>query len=91
MLCLLWVPRSEFGEGEYILPIKNLNNVEHLFGEAPTFGGWCDDGDKYVFTSFFPNYLKQIVGLTNNLIEWAIIRSQTVDHLVEASNLIDNE
>ena len=91
LLCLLWVPRSEFGEDDKIIPIQNLNNVENLFGEAPTFGGWCDSGDKYVFTSFFPNYMKQIVGLTDNLINWAIVRSQTVGQLVEVSTSIDNE
>ncbi|MDB9704051.1 hypothetical protein OAA86_08165 [Rhodospirillales bacterium] len=91
LLCLLWVPRSEFGEGDNILPIKNLNSVENLFGEAPTFGGWCDDGDKYVFTSFFPNYLKQMAGLTDNLINWAVVRSKTVDQLVELSASIGHE
>jgi hypothetical protein len=82
LLSLLWVPRSEFGEEEAI-PIQTLNNMEHSFGEAPTFGGWCDSDDNYVFTSFLPNYLKDLVGITDNLINWARIRSHTVGQLVQ--------
>jgi hypothetical protein len=83
LLCLLWVPRSEFGNDDGPLPIKTLNDIEHLLGEAPTFGGWCDDGEMYVFTSFFPNYLKSLAGITDSIINWATIRSQTIETLVE--------
>ena len=88
LLCLLWVPKSEFGEEGQELPIKMLNDVEHLFGEAPTFGGWCDDKDRYVFTSFYPNYLKNLDGITDNLIDWAITRSTVIGDLVELSHEI---
>ncbi len=88
LLSLLWVPRSEFGNDDETLSIKRLNDIEHLFGEAPTFGGWCDDGDNYVFTSFFPNYLKNLTSITDSIINWAIIRSHTVNSLVEASSSI---
>lgn len=64
LLCLLWMPKSEFGEEGQELTIKELNDVEFLFGMAPLFGGWCDDKDRYVFTSFYPNYLKSLDGIT---------------------------
>ena len=91
LLCLLWVPKTEFGENDDVLSIQRLNHLEHLFGEAPTFGGWCDDGENYVFTSFFPNYLKSLNGITDSIINWAIIRSRMIETLVEVSAAIGDE
>jgi hypothetical protein len=91
LLSLLWVPREEFDDRENVISIKMLNDVEHLFGEAPTFGGWCDDGDNYVFTSFFPNYLKNLNGITDSIINWAIIRSQMIKPLIEVSTSISEK
>jgi hypothetical protein len=89
LLCLLWVPPLRTGDDDSPIPIKTINDMEHLFGEAPTFGGWCDDGDRYVFTSFFQNYLKSMNAITDSIINWAIIRSRTIDTLVEVAGAID--
>ena len=87
LLSLLHVPREEFGE-KNTLSIRNANNLEYTFGKAPTFGAWCDNDEHYVFTSFFPNYLKNLPGLSDSVINWAMTRSQTVGRLVQISEEI---
>ena len=90
LLSLFRVPRIEFG-GDDVLPIEELNFMEQNFGEAPSFGGWCDDHDDYVFTSFFPNYLKDLPGLTESLIDWTFTRSNSISQLVQMSKEPENE
>ena len=77
LLSLLSVPGADLTIDGEMISIHSLNSWEYLVGEAPTFGGWCRDGNDFVFASFAPNFLKSLPDFTDHLINWATIRAHT--------------
>ena len=58
-----------------------MNTWENLIADTPTFGGWYSDGDKLVFTQFFPNNMKGLPNFTDLLISWARSRVASAKEL----------
>jgi hypothetical protein len=63
--------------------INELNRAAFLFDDAPTFGAWCKRDGAFWFASFAPNFLKQLPGFTDFIVDTAKIRMATTRSLVK--------
>jgi hypothetical protein len=85
LLCLLRISKSSLLEVRKNLEASELNKWAFLIGDAPTFGAWCAEGDDFVFVQFFPNWVKELPGLMDLIVEHARLRAAEIRLLVEAS------
>jgi hypothetical protein len=84
LLSLLRIKPGTMEFNKQRIPINHLNICDCLTSNAPTFGAWCKDDDKYIFVTFAPNFLKGLPRFTENLIYWSSVRAYNIKSLVEA-------
>jgi len=70
-------------DNEHDISINELNLASWLADDAPFFGAWCKDDDTIWFISFAPNFLKDLPGFTDVMIDAATTRLGALDNLVE--------
>lgn len=75
LLSQLQVPRAVLTIDGHPVTAMQLNGVEFLTGEDPTFGAWVDDADGCSFQSFLPNMLQSVTGFDHHWVEWSIRRA----------------
>src|SRR6478672_5985294 len=81
LLCLSWPPESVLRVEDSPVEVSAMNTWENLIADTPAFGGWYSDGDKLVFTQFFPNNMKGLPNFTDLLISWARSRVASAKEL----------
>jgi hypothetical protein len=64
---------------------NEMNIFELLASDIPMFGGWCVDGDKLRFVSFFPNFIKEADQLLEHVVSWGVRRLRSVDETTSAA------
>src|SRR6266508_391922 len=74
---LLRIPKEDLAIEGHPFSVNELNIIEFFDGEAPTFGGWHQDGADYVFASFAPNILGSWSHFAHHLITWGYVRAYT--------------
>ena len=72
-----------FRDIEPEISINELNFATWLADDAPVFGAWCKDDDSIWFVSFAPNFLKELPGFTDLMIDAAMTRMLALGNLVE--------
>ena len=78
LLCLFRAPKKIFSSGESVLDLNELNQIAFNMDHVPFLGGWSIDGDDFVFTQFFPNFLKGLPNLSEMIIDNAGQRSRFI-------------
>ena len=78
------LPIPDFFRGhEPEISINELNLATWLADDAPAFGAWCKDDDSIWFISFAPNFLKELPGFADVMIDAATTRMHALGNLVE--------
>lgn len=83
LLSLLRMPKASVAGEDAAIDAAGLNMWGYLIGRAPTFGAWCELGDNFIFAQFFPNFVKELPDLTDQIIRWATVRCQEVQGFAE--------
>ena len=79
---LLRVPNAaKLCEGRF--EVNSLNHFANSFDDVPYLGGWCSDGDDFVFAQFAPNLLRGLPAFTDLIIDWAHKRTNSLPDLVD--------
>ena len=77
-------PGPDFFRGnDHQISINELNLATWLADDAPMFGAWCEHEDSVWFISFAPNFLKDLPGFADLMIDAAMIRNQAIGDLVK--------
>lgn len=84
LLSQLQVPRAVLTIDGHPVTAMQLNGVEFLTGEDPTFGAWVDDTDGCSFQSFLPNILQPLIGFSEHWVEWSIRRAAGAEVLARS-------
>lgn len=84
LLSRLQVPRAVLTIDGHPVTAMQLNGVEFLTGEDPTFGAWVDDADGCSFQSFLPNILQSVTGFDRHWVEWSIRRATGAEVLARS-------
>jgi hypothetical protein len=72
-----------FRDNEPEISINELNLATWLADDAPAFGAWCEHEDSTWFISFAPNFLKELPGFTDLMIDAAVTRMLAMGDLVK--------
>jgi hypothetical protein len=70
-------------DNEHDISINELNLASWLADDAPFFGAWCKDDDTIWYVSFAPNFLKEVPGFVDIMIDAATTRLAALGNLVE--------
>jgi hypothetical protein len=78
------LPDPDFlGDNEHNISINDLNLASWAYDDAPFFGAWCKDDDTIWYVSFAPNFLKDVPGFVDLMIDAATNRMAALGNLVE--------
>ncbi|MBR0666380.1 hypothetical protein GXW71_18615 [Roseomonas hellenica] len=84
LLSQLHLPRAVLTIDGHPVTAMQLNGVEFLTGEEPTFGAWVDDADGCSFQSFLPNILQPVTGFDHHWVGWSIKRATGAEVLARS-------
>jgi hypothetical protein len=75
--------RDFFRDNEPEISVNELNLATWLADDAAVFGAWCKDDVCISFISFAPNFLKELPGFADAMIDAATTRMLALGNLVE--------
>ena len=64
------------------LDVNDLNQIDFEADHVPFLGAWCKDDEAFVFTQFFPNFMKGLPDLNETIIRWSQQRARSIFDLV---------
>jgi hypothetical protein len=70
-------------DNEHDISINDLNLASWAYDDAPFFGAWCKDDETIWYVSFAPNFLKDLPGFVDLMIDAATTRLAALGNLVE--------